>query len=77
MTTANPVHQLADEILDLSFTADPVMGTILGVPGHDDTLGDRTEQAQQALRAAALDVAARADAVETAGLTADDAVTKA
>ena len=77
MTTANPVHQLADEILDLSFTADPVMGTILGVPGHDDTLGDRTEQAQQALRAAALDVAARADAVDAAGLTADDAVTKA
>ncbi|MGH3880401.1 MAG: DUF885 domain-containing protein [Actinophytocola sp.] len=77
MTTANPVHQLADEILDLSFTADPVMGTILGVPGHDDTLGDRTEQAQQALRAAALDVAARADAVDPSGLTADDAVTRA
>ncbi len=77
MTTSNPVHQLADELLELSFTADPVMGTILGVPGHDDTLGDRSEQAQQAIRASALDIAARADAADPATLAADDVVTRA
>jgi uncharacterized protein (DUF885 family) len=76
VTTTNPVHQLADELLELTFTADPVMGTILGVPGHDDTLSDRSEQGQQAIRASALDIAARADAVPTDGLTADDAVTR-
>ena len=77
MTTANPVHQLADELLELSFTADPLMGTILGIPGHDDTLGDRSEEAQQAIRAAALEIGARADALDPAGLSADDAVTRA
>jgi uncharacterized protein (DUF885 family) len=77
VTTTNPVHQLADELLGLSLESDPVMGTILGIPGHDDTLSDRSEQAQQAIRTAALDIAARADAVDPAGLSADDAVTRA
>jgi uncharacterized protein (DUF885 family) len=77
VTTANPVHQLADELLELSFTSDPVMGTILGVPGHDDTLSDRSEGAQEAIRKAALDIAARADALDPSGLAADDAVTRA
>jgi uncharacterized protein (DUF885 family) len=77
VTTTNPVHQLADEILELTFTADPVMGTILGVPGHDDTLSDRSEEAQQAIRASALDIAARADAAPVDGLSADDVVTRA
>jgi uncharacterized protein (DUF885 family) len=77
VTTANPVHQLADELLELSFKADPVMGTILGVPGYDDTLGDRSEEAQQAVRTAALDIAGRADALDVSGLSADDAVTRA
>jgi uncharacterized protein (DUF885 family) len=71
------VLQLADELLELTFTADPVMCTILGLPGHDDTLGDRSAAGQQALRAAALDIAGRADAVDPAGLSADDAVTRA
>jgi uncharacterized protein (DUF885 family) len=77
VTTTNPVHQLADELLGLSLESDPVMGTILGIPGHDDTLSDRSEDAQQAIRAAALDIAARADAVDPAGLSAEDAVTRA
>ena len=77
MTTANPVHQLADELLELSFDNDPVMGTILGVPGYDEALSDRSEEAQQAVRAAALDIAGRADAVDVTGLPADDAVTRA
>ena len=77
MTTANPVHELADELLRLSLSADPVMGTILGVPGYDDRLGDRSEQAQQATRAAALDVVNRLDAIDPARLDPDDAVTRA
>jgi uncharacterized protein (DUF885 family) len=71
------VHQLADELLELTFTADPVMSTILSLPGHDDTLGDRSAAGQEALRAAALDIAARADAIDTEGLSADDVVTRA
>jgi uncharacterized protein (DUF885 family) len=77
VTDTNPVHQLADELLRLSFTANPVMGTILGVPGYDDRLADRSEQAQQATRAAALDIAARLEAVDPAGLAPDDVVTRA
>jgi len=77
VTTANPVHELADELLRLSLSADPVMGTILGVPGYDDRLGDRSEQAQQATRAAALDVVTRLDAIDPARLDPDDAVTRA
>ncbi|HEV7649540.1 MAG TPA: DUF885 domain-containing protein [Actinophytocola sp.] len=53
------------------------MPTILGVPGYDDRLPDRSEQAQQAVRAAALDIAARLEAVGPAGLTPDDVVTRA
>ncbi|MGH3762657.1 DUF885 domain-containing protein [Actinophytocola sp.] len=53
------------------------MATILGVPGHDDTLSDRSEQAQQSIRATALDIAARVDAVDPATLSADDTVTRA
>ncbi|MPZ85212.1 MAG: DUF885 family protein [Actinophytocola sp.] len=53
------------------------MATILGLPGHDDTLGGRSEQAQQAIRAAALDIAARTEAVDPASLSAADAVTRA
>jgi uncharacterized protein (DUF885 family) len=77
VTTENPVHQLADELLRLSFTADPMMATILGVPGHDDRLGDRSDEAQQAIRTAALDIAARTEAVDPAGLEPDDVVTRA
>jgi uncharacterized protein (DUF885 family) len=77
VTDPNPVHQLADELLRLNFAADPVMPTILGVPGYDDRLPDRSEQAQQAVRAAALDIAARLEAVGPAGLTPDDVVTRA
>jgi uncharacterized protein (DUF885 family) len=77
VTTANPVLQLADELLELYFVTDPVMATILGLPGHDDTLSDRSEEGQQSVRAAALDIAGRAEAVDPAGLSTDDAVTRA
>jgi uncharacterized protein (DUF885 family) len=77
VTSANPVHQLADELLELSFTADPIGATLLGAPGHDEELGDRSEQAHEAMRAAALDVAARVEAVDVSGLSAADVVTRA
>src|SRR4051794_32138926 len=54
-----------------------MMATILGVPGYDDRLGDRSEEAQQAIRTAALDIAARTEAVDPAGLEPDDVVTRA
>ncbi|HEY0452260.1 DUF885 domain-containing protein [Actinophytocola sp.] len=76
MSDANPVHPLADELLELVCDADPVWATVLGLPGHDDKLSDRSEQAQQAVRAKALDIAARASALDVSGLPADDAVTR-
>lgn len=75
--TPNPIPPLADELLELAFTADPVWATIIGVPGHDDALSDRSEEGEQAIRAAAVDLAARVEAVDPATLSADDAVTRA
>ncbi|HWM04422.1 MAG TPA: DUF885 domain-containing protein [Actinophytocola sp.] len=73
----NPVHRLSDELLDLTFVADPVLATVLGVPGHDDVLPDRSAAGQQSVRATALDIAERMSAVDPATLSADDAVTRA
>ncbi|WP_156755171.1 DUF885 domain-containing protein [Actinokineospora pegani] len=64
--------ELADEFMDLYLRADPLGATLLGLPGHDDALGDPSAAADERTRAAALDIAARADALAAAG---DDPVT--
>jgi len=73
----NTVHQLADELLQLSFRADPMYASTLGVPGHGRELADRSLAAEESLRAAVESVAERMTAVDPTGLAADDAVTRA
>ncbi|MBM7771300.1 uncharacterized protein (DUF885 family) [Actinokineospora baliensis] len=74
MTTADDrVLALADELLDLQLTAEPLGATLLGVPGYDDRLADATEGTAIAQRAAAVDIAARAHLVEA--VSAENAVT--
>ena len=73
----NTVPQLADELLQLVFRADPMYASILGVPGHGRELADRSPAAQGDLRERIEDVAARTTAVDPAGLSTDDAVTRA
>ncbi|WP_460403973.1 DUF885 domain-containing protein [Actinophytocola sediminis] len=53
------------------------MATVLGVPGHDSTLSDRSASADEACRVRCLDIAARADAIDPGTLAGDDAVTRA
>jgi uncharacterized protein (DUF885 family) len=73
----NTVPQLADELLQLVFRADPLYASILGVPGHGRELADRSPAAQGELRVRIQDVATRTAAVDPAGLSDDDAVTRA
>jgi len=77
VTDENPVRQLADELLQITFHADPIYATVLGVPGYGQELADRSEAAQQDLRATVRDLADRMTAVEPDGLAADDVVTRA
>ncbi|MFS8105224.1 DUF885 domain-containing protein [Lentzea alba] len=73
----NPVNELADELLQLKFTADPLYPSSLGIAGHGRRLPDLSEAAQAKCRAEVADVAARALALDPAGLPAEDAVTRA
>jgi uncharacterized protein (DUF885 family) len=73
----NTVPQLSDELLELVFRADPLYATILGIPNHGRELADRTVAAQEELRRQVQDIAARMTAVDPAGLSADDVVTRA
>ncbi|MFE2754148.1 DUF885 domain-containing protein, partial [Actinosynnema sp. NPDC059335] len=68
MTTA---RELADEMLTLVLDADPVMATLLGIPGWDDRLPDPSLDGERALRDRAHDIARRARGGD------DDAVTRA
>ncbi|PSL56637.1 uncharacterized protein (DUF885 family) [Saccharothrix carnea] len=68
MTTA---RELADEMLTLVLDADPVMATLLGIPGWDNLLPDPGVEAGRDLRARAEDIARRARGGD------DDPVTRA
>ncbi|GAA3857993.1 hypothetical protein GCM10022243_24560 [Saccharothrix violaceirubra] len=68
MTTA---RELADELLTVLFDFDPVMATLLGVPGWDDRLPDHSADTAAASRREALDIARRASEGD------DDPVTRA
>ncbi|MFI9006496.1 DUF885 domain-containing protein [Actinosynnema sp. NPDC053489] len=64
-------RELADEMLTLVLDADPVMATLLGVPGWDDRLPDPSVEGGRVLRARAEDIARRTRAED------DDPVTRA
>lgn len=68
---------LADELVELYFQANPLYATILGMPGYGRALPDPSPAAEAGLRARVLDIAARMSAVDPAGLSADDLVTRA
>jgi uncharacterized protein (DUF885 family) len=73
----NTVPQLADELLQLVFRADPLYAAILGVPGHGRELADRSAAAQDELRGRLQDLAGRMTDVNPVDLSLDDAVTRA
>jgi uncharacterized protein (DUF885 family) len=73
---ADTVNSLADELLQLAFAKDPLWATIVGVHEYDSTLSDRSTAAEETYRAKCLDIAARADAIDPDGLTADEKVTR-
>ncbi|OLF07507.1 hypothetical protein BLA60_26645 [Actinophytocola xinjiangensis] len=70
-------NALADELLTVTLTREPLWATILGIPGHDTDLADRSAAADDTVRARCLDLAARAEAIDPAPLTADEEVTRA
>ncbi|MEU5263537.1 DUF885 domain-containing protein [Amycolatopsis sp. NPDC021455] len=70
------VGGLASELVELSFEQEPLHPSILGLPGGHDRLADQTREAQERFRAAYTDLATRARALATEGLTHEEAVTR-
>jgi uncharacterized protein (DUF885 family) len=68
------VNELADELVEVWFTASPLMRSLYGLPGSHDSLSDLSSEAEARDRAAYLDVVARAEALD--GLGPADAVTR-
>ncbi|MCS7479892.1 DUF885 family protein [Umezawaea endophytica] len=64
--------ELADELFELVMAAEPLEASLYGIAGRDHLLADLSEEGTAALRASAVDIAARARA-----LPAEDPVTKA
>jgi uncharacterized protein (DUF885 family) len=67
---------LADECLELMFGYQPLYPSLHGLPGAHDRLGDQTAEAAARYRAGLADVVARAEAIDTAALSAADRVTR-
>ncbi|WP_328617611.1 DUF885 domain-containing protein [Amycolatopsis sp. NBC_00355] len=67
---------LADELVELTFEHDPLLRSVLGLPGDNDRLADQTRAAQERFRAAYTGLAARARALPAAKLTPQEAVTR-
>jgi uncharacterized protein (DUF885 family) len=72
----NAVTRLAEEFVDALFDAEPWRPSLYGLPGDHDRLPDLSAQAQRRRREFLLGVAARAEAIDRAALSAQDAVTR-
>lgn len=72
MSTAN---QLADDLLEVMLDVFPIGASLLGLPGRDDQMRDYSEAGDAAIRDRALAIAARARALDPAGLSDDDQLT--
>ncbi|GAA1532267.1 hypothetical protein GCM10009827_057630 [Dactylosporangium maewongense] len=72
MSTAN---QLAEDLLDVMLDVFPIGASLLGIPGRDDQMRDYSEAGDAAIRDRALAIAARARALDPAGLSDDDQLT--
>lgn len=71
------VVQLADDLVDAMFDANPVEASLLGFRDREDQLTDYSEAGEEAVRVRVADIAARAEAVDPAGLDEADRVTRA
>ena len=61
MATDSDAAGLADEVLELFFEIEPLFPTLLGLPGHDDRIADKSVAAEQRHRAALVALADRAE----------------
>lgn len=77
MAAVTNVLPLADELVKLYFQANPLYATVIGVSGYGRALADPSPATEADLRARAEDIAARTAAVDPAGLSTDDVVTRA
>src|SRR5258705_7692338 len=77
MMSREVVHRLADEVLGLQSTFDPLNATMLGVPGYNDRLADPRLAAEQALRARAVRIVEQASAIDLSMMSEDDSITVA
>jgi uncharacterized protein (DUF885 family) len=75
--TSSQPDALADELMRMGFDREPIGATLYGIPGYDARIGDPSAAADEATRAQALDVIARAEAVDRTGLSEQDAITLA
>ena len=74
MSDARP---LADELVGVLYDQEPTTPTMYGLDGDHDRLGDLSEATEADLRARYVNVAERATALDPAGLSADERITRA
>ncbi|GAB3587898.1 hypothetical protein GCM10027445_68470 [Amycolatopsis endophytica] len=70
------VDDLADELTNRLFEADPLRPSVLGLPGSHDRLPDLSEEAEARHRETCLDIAARAEALDVTGLHPEAVLTR-
>jgi uncharacterized protein (DUF885 family) len=70
------VVDLADEMMDAFFDAQPLLATLVGVRDREDRLADYSEAAEHEFGARVAAIAARARALDPAELTPDDRITR-
>src|SRR5688572_4387772 len=70
------VTELADEMIDVFFAQYPLAATVMGIRERDDRLTDYSPAAEAGTLAKLTDIAGRVEAVDPAGLSATDRVTR-
>jgi len=71
------VVELADELMDVFFDAQPLLATLVGIRDREDRLTDFSAEAERELGTRVAAIADRARAIDPSGLTPDDRVTRA
>jgi uncharacterized protein (DUF885 family) len=70
-------NQLADELTEAIFDANPVAATVIGIRDREDRLPDFSEDGEEAFRTRAGDILARIGTVDAGGFGDQDRVTLA
>ncbi|HEX5496096.1 MAG TPA: DUF885 family protein, partial [Mycobacteriales bacterium] len=73
-TTSAEISVLTEQFLAEEFEENPLLASILGVPGHDDRLGDFSAEAFERRDRRAADWHAAFTSLETEGLSLDESV---